>query len=273
VRWYHPEQKHRLGDVAGGAGEGGMNAVIVRETQAKSILSSSKIYDYALNPYTGCEHACSYCYARFMKRFTGHREPWGEFVDAKVNAPDLLAVEIGRKKRGAVWVSGVCDPYQPLEERYRLTRDCLAILVRVGWPIRIQTRSPLVTRDLDLLREAHDLEVGLSITTADDSVRRLFEPRAPAIGERLRALEELHGAGVKTFVMIAPMLPGAEDLAGALAGMVDYVLLDRMNYGYGNWVYRKHELEDKRSDGFFERTAEELSAVFSDRGVPCRVVF
>ena len=95
--------------------QGRRDAVIVRETQAKAILSVSKIYDYALNPYTGCEHACSYCYARFMKRFTGHKEPWGEFVDAKMNAPDLLAIEIGRKTRGTVWVSGVCDPYQPLE--------------------------------------------------------------------------------------------------------------------------------------------------------------
>ncbi len=103
--------------------------MIIRETQAKTILSVSKIHDYALNPYTGCEHACSYCYARFMKRYTGHKEPWGEFVDAKINAPDLLAVEIGKKKRGSVWVSGVCDPYQPVEGRYRLTRMCLEILV------------------------------------------------------------------------------------------------------------------------------------------------
>lgn len=247
--------------------------LIVQEIRAKTILSRSKIYPYVVNPYTGCQHGCSYCYARFMKRVTGHKEPWGEFVDVKVNAAELLREEIKKKKRAQVWVSGVCDPYQPLEARHRLTRSCLEILVREDWPVRVQTRSPLVTRDLDLLREAHDLEVGLSITTADDSVRRLFEPRAPAIGERLRALEELHGAGVKTFVMIAPMLPGAEDLAGALAGMVDYVLLDRMNYGYGNWVYRKHGLEDKRSDGFFECTARELVGAFGDRGISCRVVF
>jgi DNA repair photolyase len=247
--------------------------MIVRETQAKAILSVSKVYDYALNPYTGCEHACSYCYARFMKRFTGHREPWGEFVDAKMNAPDLLAIEIGRKKRGTVWVSGVCDPYQPLEARYRLTRDCLAILARHDWPVRVQTRSPLVLRDVDILKEVQDLEVGLSVTTADDSIRSLFEPRAPAIGERLRALEELHRAGITTFAMIAPMLPGAEDLASLLAGKVDHVLVDRMNYGYGNWVYRKHLLEDKRADGFFERTARELSCNFAELEIPCRVVF
>jgi DNA repair photolyase len=247
--------------------------VIVRETQAKAILSVSKVYDYALNPYTGCEHACSYCYARFMKRFTGHKEPWGEFVDAKMNAPDLLELEIGRKKRGTVWVSGVCDPYQPVEAEYGLTRRCLEILVGSTWPVRVQTRSPLVLRDVDILRDAQDLEVGLTVTTADDGVRKLFEPHAPAIGERLRALDALHKAGVRTFAMIAPMLPGAEDLAESLAGKVDYLLVDRMNYGYGNWVYRKHGLQDARSDAFFERTAAELASTCGELGVPCRVVF
>ncbi|HQJ09734.1 MAG TPA: radical SAM protein, partial [Deltaproteobacteria bacterium] len=109
--------------------------MIVREIQAKSILSKSKVHEYVVNPYVGCEHACTFCYARFMKRFTGHREPWGEFVDVKVNTPELLEKEIKRKRVGSVWVSGVCDPYQPLEERYRLTRECLKILVRNGWPV------------------------------------------------------------------------------------------------------------------------------------------
>ena len=83
--------------------------MIVKEVPAKSILSVSKVYDYVVNPYIGCQHGCSYCYARFMKRVTGHREPWGEFVDVKINAPQLLEVEINKKKAGRVWVSGVCD--------------------------------------------------------------------------------------------------------------------------------------------------------------------
>jgi DNA repair photolyase len=248
-------------------------AVVVRQVQAKSILSNSKIYDYALNPYTGCEHACSYCYARFMKRFSGHREPWGEFVDVKVNALALLAAELPRKKPGQVWVSGVCDAYQPLEERYRLTRACLELLVEADWPVRIQTRSPRVTRDLDILRRAADLEVGLSITTADDDVRALFEPRAPSIGERLRALGELHEAGIRTFVMIAPLLPGAERLPELLAGKAAYVLVDRMNYNHGDWVYRKHGLQDARSDVYFEHMAAGLAAALRALHTDCRVVF
>src|SRR5208283_5437014 len=101
---------------------------------------------------------------------TGHLEPWGEFVDVKINAAELLSKEIIRKTPGRVWVSGVCDPYQPLEAKYKLTRQCLQILVEHDWPVAIQTRSPLVTRDIDLLQKAKDLEVGMSVTTADDSV-------------------------------------------------------------------------------------------------------
>jgi DNA repair photolyase len=232
--------------------------MIVKEVLAKSVLSPSKVYTYVVNAYTGCQHGCSYCYARFMKRVTGHREPWGEFVDVKVNAPDLLRVEIKKKKRGTVWVSGVCDAYQPLEARYQVTWKCLQILIRNDWPVVVQTRSPLVLRDLDLLKQGSDVEVGLTITTADDAMRKLFEPHAPSINDRIKALDELHTAGIRTYAMIAPMLPGAEGLAELLRGKIDYVLIDGMNYHYADWVYRKYGLEDKRSDDYFSRTREAL---------------
>jgi len=247
--------------------------VNVRELQAKSILSRSAVADYALNPYVGCEHSCTYCYARFMKRFTGHREAWGEFVDVKVNAPALLQREIGRKRPGRVWVSGVCDPYQPLERKYELTRRCLEILVRHGWPVTVQTKSPLVLRDIDLFKQSDRIEVGLSVTTADEEVRCLFEPNAPSIGERLEALETLHCAGVRTYAMIAPMLPGAEGLAGLLGGIVDYVLIDRMNYHYADRVYRKHNLERAMSSGFFATGGRELCSALAGQGTECRILF
>jgi DNA repair photolyase len=247
--------------------------MIVNEIQAKAILSASQVYDYALNPYTGCSHACSYCYARFMKRFSQHKEPWGDFVDVKVNAVDLLERELPRKKRGAVWVSGVCDPYQPVEARYRLTRQCLELLIAAQWPVRVQTRAPLVTRDIDVLAQGEDVEVGFSITTADDSVRRLFEPRAPAIEARLDALAQVHQAGIRTFVMIAPMLPGAEGLPELLAGDADFILVDRMNYHYGDWVYRQHGLKAERSDEFFTQTAQQLASACEGLELDCRLVF
>lgn len=243
--------------------------MIIKETHPKSILSKSQIYPYVINPYTGCQHNCSYCYARFMKRFTGHTEPWGQFVDVKVDAPDLLRREITKKKPDRVWVSGVCDPYQPLEAKYKLTRQCLEILVQNNWPVTIQTRSPLVLRDIDILKRGSDFEVGFSITTADDSIRRLFEPNAPPIKERVRAIDELHQAGIRTFVMIAPILPGAENLAEILAGKVDRVILDRMNYHHADWVYRKYGLTDKMTDDFFIRTEQALFSKFAQLGISC----
>ena len=247
--------------------------MIIREVYARSILSKSKIHDYTINPYTGCQHGCTYCYARFMKRFTGHREPWGEFVDVKINAPDLLQQEINKKLPGRVWISGVCDPYQPLEKRYELTKKCLEILIQYDWPITIQTKSALVLRDMKLLKEATNIEVGLTITTGDNRVRQLFETNTPSIEARIRALEKLHLAGIKTFAMIAPMLPKAEELVTMLRGKVDYVLVDRMNYHYSDWVYRKYKLEGAMSNDFFYRKGKELATAFEKQAIKCRVLF
>jgi DNA repair photolyase len=246
--------------------------MIVKEIQAKAILSVSKVYDYVINPYTGCQHGCTYCYARFMKRFTGHKEPWGEFVDVKINASDLLQMEIKRKKRGRIWISGVCDPYQPLEAKYKLSRRCLEILEQYNWPVAVQTRSPLILRDIDILKEAKDFEVGFTVTTMDDGIRKLFESGAPPIKDRINALDVLHRAGIRTYAMIAPMLPGAESLAEALGGKVDYIIVDRMNYNYADWVYRKYGLDSKLTDNFFHRTGRELASACRGLGIECRVV-
>lgn len=244
--------------------------MIIKEILSKTILSASQIYPYVINPYVGCQHNCSYCYAHFMKRFTGHKEPWGQFVDVKVNAPDLLKREITRKKVDRVWISGVCDPYQLLEGKYKLTRQCLEILADHDWPVTVQTRSALVLRDLDVIKAGKSFEVGFSITTADEGIRKLFEPNAPPIRERVRALDELHQAGIRTFAMIAPILPGAETLAETLADKVDHVLLDRMNYHYADWVYREYGLEDKLTDEYFTKTERLLSSAFAKRGVSCQ---
>jgi DNA repair photolyase len=163
----------------------------------------------------------------------------------------------------------VCDPYQPLEGKYKLTRQCLEILAENNWPVTIQTRSPLVLRDLDILKQAKEFEVGFSITTAEDAIRKLFEPSAPPIQARVRALEQLHQAGIRTFVMIAPMLPGAEGLAEILAGKLDHVILDRLNYHYGDWVYKKYGLEDKMTDEYFDQAERSLSLAFAELGLRC----
>jgi DNA repair photolyase len=245
----------------------------IREITAKSILSKSQVADYAVNPYVGCSHACVYCYAKFMKRFTGHAEPWGAFVDVKVNAAELLAKEVMKKKRGRVWISGVCDPYQPLERKYRLTRRCLAVLVENGWPITVQTKSPLVLCDLDILKRAADVEVGFTITTADERMRKIFEPGAPPTAKRIEALHTLHAEGIKTFVMIAPVLPGAEKLPDLLKDSADHVLVDRLNYHYADAVYKKFGMQWAKDDSFFRKMGDDLRKAFEKNEVPCQVLF
>jgi DNA repair photolyase len=247
--------------------------MIVKEIEAKTILSKSQIYDYALNAYVGCQHQCLYCYAKFMKRFTGHREPWGAFVDVKINAPELLAREVNKKRKGRVWISGVCDAYQPLEKKYLLTRRCLEILVEEGWPITIQTKSPLVLRDLAILKRAADIEVGFTITTADEKVRRLFEPGAPPIAKRVEALGILHKEGIRTFVMIAPLLPHADALVDMLKGRVDHVLIDRYNYHYADWAYKKYGMTWALDEDFFLEKGEKLRAAFEKAGTPCQKLY
>ncbi|MBU1965212.1 MAG: radical SAM protein [Proteobacteria bacterium] len=247
--------------------------MIVQEIIAKSVLSKSQIYDYAINPYVGCSHSCRYCYAAFMRRFTGHKEKWGEFVDVKINAPELLAKEIKRKRMGRVWVSGVCDPYQAVEKRYELTRKCLEILVKNQWPVTIQTKSSLVLRDIEILEKFKDIEVGFSITTADEKIRKLFEPGASPIKERIHALDVLHSKGIQTFAMIAPILPGAEGLIEELADKVDHILIDRVNYFYANRIYTENRMDWAKEDPFFIEGAEELKEGFKKQGIPVRVLF
>ncbi len=207
--------------------------MIIREIQAKSIVSKSGIdgVSRCVNPYIGCAHGCAYCYASFMKRYTGHREPWGSFVDVKTNSAELLAKQIRKARGGNIFFSTVTDPYQPVEKVYRVTRSCLEVLSQSPFSVDILTKSPLVLRDLDVLKAFRSVEVGISITTDSDAVRREFEPNAPTIEERIEALRTLHTAGVATYAFIGPVLPMSPEILGRKLGpYVHRVLIDRMNY-------------------------------------------
>lgn len=250
--------------------------LIIKEVRAKSILNKSKIYDYCLNPYTGCQVNCRYCYARlFMRRYTGHAEPWGGFVDVKINAPELLRKQIARAKRGTVWISSVCDPYQPIEKKYKLTRRCLEILAGAQFPVSLQTKSALVLRDLDILTRFKEIEVGMTITTSDERIARMFEPGASTVEARIAALKTIHARGIPTFVFVGPILPGgAERLVAALKGHVNKILIDRMNYletviGH----YRQLGLTEAATDRFFRDQAEVVAKQAARIGVPCEILF
>lgn len=219
--------------------------VVVKEVLCKSVLSRCGIptIDYAVNPYRGCFHKCLYCYARFIKRFTGHKEDWGEFVDIKINAPQVLARELSRAPKGLVSLSTVTDPYQPLEKKYEMTRKCLEKLLAHRFPLDILTKSSLVLRDLDLLARFSELEVGFTVTTVDDEARRMYEPRSSPVEERLAALEELHDRGISTYVFLGPILPYITDVDGSLRSMIQTfakvkvyrVVVDRLNLRWGVW--------------------------------------
>ena len=227
--------------------------VIVREIECKSILTKSGIegVDYALNPYVGCAHGCVYCYASFMKRFTGHKEEWGTFVDVKVNAAEVLARQMRRARWGNIVSGTVTDPYQPLEERYEVTRACLEVLTGYDFPVSILTKSDLVLRDLDFLHRLKDVEVGFTITALDDEVQRVFEPRSPPASARLAALAKLAEAGIKTWAFCGPLLPFLSDdeeqidaLFGELAKAgVSYIIVDSMKLSGAIWGKVRRVLE------------------------------
>jgi len=253
-----------------------MPGPVVREIQAKSILNPSKIHDYCVNPYTGCEVGCVYCYAAlFMRRYSGHSEPWGEFVDVKINAPALLAKQIMKAKRGTIWFASVCDPYQPLEERYALTRRLLEILVGRDLPVEIQTKSARVRRDLDVIRRIPNVEVGFTIATDDETIAGMFEPKASPVGERVETLREFKAAGIPTFAFAGPLLPGnPERLAALLTGAVERVLIDRMNYLPAvKAFYARHGLLDALTDSFFRTQSDRLAKALRARGIRVEVVF
>jgi DNA repair photolyase len=167
----------------------------------------------------------------------------------------------------------MCDPYQPLEREYEITRKCLQIFCENGWPVTIQTKSPLVLRDLDILKNFENVEVGFTITTASEKIRKIFEPYAPSIQARINALEKLKKANISTYAMIGPILPKAEKLVEMLKGKVDYVLVDRMNYHYADHVYKKHNLEFAMSNDFFYEKKEEFAKAFKKEGIRCEILF
>jgi len=249
----------------------------VTEITIKTALVRSGIpgVDYGINPYLGCGHGCLYCYAAFMTRYARHHASsrWGTFVEAKVNIVEILRGELSRKRRkGSVMLSSVCDPYQPAELRYGLTRGCLEVLREFGWGFDILTRSPLVTRDLAFLKTAPGVSVGLTIPTDNDSVRRILEPNAPPIAGRIDALRKLHDAGIDTWAFVGPMLP--MDPAGlfeALDPHVNHVLIDRLNYrSKVEGLFRRHAWEDALSERYALETEEVLLRLFGKKAESVR---
>ena len=186
--------------------------------RAKSIFIKTKLpgCDWVVNPYNGCLFGCMYCYAAQIARWKHPNKEWGTYLDVKVNAPLVLKKELNKlkerfKKRnfGSVFFSSVTDPYVGMEAKYKLTRKCLEVLADFGYEgnISIQTKSPLVTRDIDLLKKLKDITVGFTITSLDDGISRFLEVKAPPASARFKALKKLRNGKIPTYAFVGPILP------------------------------------------------------------------
>lgn len=181
--------------------------VTVNTVAVKEIVSKSKIpgVDYVLNPYVGCTHGCVYCYAAYMRKFSGHTQPWGHFLDVKIGPRPLKPSRLFGKN---VMLSSVTDPYNPFEKRYQNTRTLLRQLIPCQARVSILTKSALVLRDLDLLTQLPGCEVGFSFSGVDEALRQKLEPNTSTVQEKINALKILHEHALCTAVMAAPLLPG-----------------------------------------------------------------
>jgi DNA repair photolyase len=248
----------------------------IREIKAKSIIISSNLpgTDYVINPYTGCMHSCLYCYARYMKRFTGHIEPWGKFIDAKINGPDLIPERISKYTGKTILMSSVTDPYNPLERKYKLTRGILEKLVPLQPDLAILTKSDLIMRDIDLLVQFKSRSVGITITTMDDTLRKEIEPYASPIQKRIETLHKLKEAGIRNYVLISPILPFFTDWKEIVLRtnkFSDSYLFENLNITgavWGcvrNWLAEKHQnlLEEYKhiyftESGYWDNVGEDI---------------
>ena len=204
--------------------------MVVKEIEVKDIMTKTNlpVSDYAVNPYVGCTHACKYCYASFMKRFTNHPEPWGEFVDVKI-WPDID--KPGKYAGKEAFFCSVTDPYQPLEKKYGRTRELLTQLLPTGISISISTKSDLILRDLDLIKQFPSAHVSWSINTLDENFRREMD-RAVSIERRFAAMEQFYHAGIQTTCFISPIFPGITDVKAIIErakGKCNLVWLENLN--------------------------------------------
>jgi DNA repair photolyase len=233
----------------------------INEIKCKTALSKSNLpgLDYSLNPYRGCEHACVYCYVPNILRIK--REEWGGFVNVKTNIANILSKELKKKQKGVVGISTVTDPYQPLEKKYKLTRYCLEQLLRYDFPVHIQTKSDLILRDIDLISKFSNIEVMFSIGTLHDSERKILEPNASSIQQRLNAMKILSENGVKNTVFFGPIYPTIklEELVEMFESFKKYqvseVMIDKFNLKIGivENLSKKLSLNSELENFFIDR--------------------
>lgn len=256
--------------------------MIIKEIEVKNVITKSNlpVCEYSVNPYVGCTHGCRYCYASFMKRFTGHTETWGTFLDVKIWP------EIKNPKKYAVkelFIGSVTDPYLPQEEQYRRTRTLLEQLKGSGAKISIATKSDLILRDLELIQTFPYARVLWSINTLDENFKKDMD-NAVSIERRFAAMEVLHRAGVRTTCFVSPIFPGITDVKAIIdraKGQCNLIWLENLNLRGSykteimEYIQKTHpellslyqEIYQKGNRGYWELLDAELKAYAASIGL------
>lgn len=259
-----------------------MNELMIHEIETKNVLSKSNlpVCEYSVNPYVGCTHACKYCYASFMKRFTGHTEQWGTFLDVKywkeIKNP-------GKYKGKELFIGSVTDPYNPQENIYGRTRALLEQLKGSDAKLSIATKSDLILRDLDLIKTFPDARVSWSINTLDENFRTDMD-NAVSIERRLSAMKEFYLAGVRTTCFISPIFPGITDVTSIirramsqcnliwlenlnLRGSYKTVIMDYIREKYPQLYPLYHEIYNHNDRSYWIALDKELKAFAAEIGL------
>ena len=254
----------------------------VKRINVKSILTKSNlpVSDYSVNPYVGCPHACRYCYASFMKRFTGHTEPWGTFLDVKI-WPEIQNPE--RYAGKEMFIGSVTDPYHPLEEEYQRTKALLEQLQGSGVKITIATKSDLVLRDLDLIKTFPDARVSWSLNTLDEEFRSDMD-EAVSVRRRLDAMKVFHDAGIQTTCFISPIFPEITDIPAIirrvknqcnliclenlnLRGDYKAVILEYIEKKYPNLMPLYKEIYQKNNRDYWKQLDDKIRSYAAEEGL------
>ena len=256
--------------------------MIINKIKVNSVMTKSSlpVGGYSVNPYVGCTHACKYCYASFMKRFTGHTEEWGQFLDVKYWEP----IKNPKKYAGQLAVIGsVTDGYNPYEEEYKRTRTLLEELKDSSAKIMICTKSDLVVRDLDILTQMKDVTVSWSINTLDEDFKNDMD-KAVSIERRLAAMKKVYDAGIRTVCFVSPIFPGITDIPAIIKRVkdqCDFVWLENLNLrgnfkaGIMKYIEEKHpdlmplyhEIYDKNIRLYWKNLEQEIENYAKENGL------
>ena len=258
----------------------------VKEIQVNGIITKSNLpaCEYSVNPYVGCEHACKYCYACFMKRFTGHGENWGEFIDVKYWQPIKNPKKYGGRE---LFIGSVTDPYQPAEEKYKRTRALLEELQGSGALLSVATKSDLILRDLDLIKTFPNARVSWSVNTLDERFKNDMD-KGVSIERRLAAMKAFHDAGIRTTCFISPIFPEITDVKAIVKSVKSYcnlIWLENLNLrgafkpavmqyiknGYPELLPLYNDIYVKGSESYWQALDAELQAFAAEQGLEYRI--